>query len=291
MAIPKPAQLKSPHPAGANGKSDIAFHELGGTRIPGPTGLKAIPGKKVAWDWQGHGRLTLEATKLDDIAADGTLVGVVRKFITAIDFGAWDVQAYDISWANVLGAIGIQIPGGQVIHFMRDEGQSELEAYNLSVNWIMDMGAKASQNYRTYLSLQQKKDPRFRSIEDSGKSLTLTAWQLAGALHTVQDSFTPAHVSRDSSLAITKIRIWDDENKKTHKRLDKGWKGSPLAGASTRASEWLIKCVAVAAQGPHSELYFRHLASDLLLKPYLRANLPPTTGRGQELRARGARKP
>jgi hypothetical protein len=276
MSTPKPAQFRSARPAGADGKNDIIFNELGGTRIPGSTGLKAIPGMKVAWDWEGHGRVTSEAlARLPPQISSWLLTWVqIRR-------GVQNTDITDVGTAGHWTAVG------QRHHFMRHESQSEQQAYELGVKWIFDETMQAANLLKNY------RRPRTQNSQESDWGIFPAETiheHLGNALHALQDSFAPGHVERDKALTITAIHVYDKENKHptapnklSHADYDKLWKGddgklSWLGDAAAQASRVLILFFALSALGHSSEA---NLQREQLLNRYLRANLSPISTQGK----------
>jgi hypothetical protein len=130
---------------------------------------------------------------------------------------------------------------GQKNHFMRYQGQSELKAYEDACTWIYTNAFTAAQHLR---DIWQKNLGYYNPI--------YVTEPLGNAMHSLQDSFSAAHVKReerDHTWVILGINVYDTANKKAsgsypgHEALDKQWKGTPLGNEAITACRELIKIV------------------------------------------------
>jgi hypothetical protein len=109
----------------------------------------------------------------------------------------------------------------QVRHFMRSRPEvSSDQAYLASVKYIRDhmtlawralAKARIDLNNRSFFS-----DPAFGDSDDFLD-------ELSKALHTVEDSYAPGHVTRNAHELIEEVHIWDDANKNANPKT--GWPG------------------------------------------------------------------
>jgi len=137
------------------------------------------------------------------------LPGVVqREGIHAANFPYWH-------WGETLNP-----SSGQVRHFMRSSlAVSSLDAFNQSKAYINEHLTGAWTNYREAVYHEDKRydlGPTSWIIFDKGNG------ELARALHTIEDSYAPVHVTRASPLDfIEEVHVWDGENKNPAN----GWPG------------------------------------------------------------------
>jgi hypothetical protein len=176
----------------------------------------------------------------------------------------------DIDEGNILGKCGIEVPGGQVAHFMRDSGQDPAIAYDKSVKRIWD------ECYRAWTHFKKGFPPKppeqhhggllgvFEKVYEyspvglavsAGKevveevSIQAGVLHLARALHTYQDAFSPAHTLREGAGpgVIKTIYDWGPENK--GKRP--GWDGHfdlDLMDHSDLTKHWGEECRKASAE-------------------------------------------
>lgn len=203
----------------------------------------------------------------------------------------WDVQFRDIKDVYTRGHWKDE---GQKHHFMRYEGQTEVQAYDDGIAWIVQESVKAAEilKPRIACSLQMGKTIRERS-DWTVKEVTACMRTgeveavLGNALHALQDSFAPAHVRREEkSLTITRIFVYDSENKHPskkgepgHSELDKSWKKedggfSDLANAASAASLALFQCVRAAAFASSPGDECKELLRKRLIEVHLKEQLP-----------------
>jgi hypothetical protein len=263
-------------------------------RAPRTTGISGLPGVLVAWNSPGHE--VMATGSIRNVASDvpGWLFGPMLESASAEDSLQYLVKAEDFTAANALGACKIDVKGGQIVHFMRDPFQPELEAYALSVEHILTNGANASRALQPSIRFYYD-HPRLAQMTTSAHFAPVRRY-LAAALHTLQDSFSPGHVGRDDKLIIQSIFVWDEDNKKHHESDDAAWtsppnenlwlskptdlagiEGSPLGKASVAAGAQLIRCVYQAASGGigDAKQRFRNIAARDLIVPFLSHALPP----------------
>src|SRR5262245_30568742 len=84
--------------------------------VPSATGLRAIPGVKVAWKSMGHLQMTGDAVM--DVMP--TLPAKQKKFYQVLSDLARKNVLQDIDKGNVMSLFGVELQHGQVRHFMRD---------------------------------------------------------------------------------------------------------------------------------------------------------------------------
>jgi hypothetical protein len=248
--------------------------------------LDSVPGVKVAWKLDGHQKITMDAAASFRRSYSRSEPDYISLW--NID---WDVQFRDIKDVYTRGHWK---DSGQKHHFMRYEGQTEVQAYNDGVDWIVQEATKAAQilKPRIACSLQMSKTIResrnwtVREVTACMRTGEVES-PLGNALHALQDSFAPAHVRREEkSLTITRIFIYDDENKKPskkgelgHSELDKSWKRddgelSHLAKAASAASVILFQCVRAAAFATSPAEEIKALLRKRLIDVYLNEQLP-----------------
>jgi hypothetical protein len=200
----------------------------------------------LAWTWTGHGQLTSYAVTaaiaqffmlgksfLENrfVEIEKVWKGVVGKTIAKdclqdmLDTLPGDVQREDIHPANFPywhWGEKLNPSSGQVRHFMRSSiAVSSLDAFNQSKAYINGHLTGAWTKYREAVY-----------HEDKWYDLGQTSWgifaegngELARALHTIEDSYAPGHVTRASPLGfIEEVHVWDDENKNPNPAND--WPG------------------------------------------------------------------
>jgi len=206
-----------------------------------------------AWSWTGHGALTSAAVT----AAISQFVTLGKSFLEkrfVEIYKVWlafqlskpesagpprtsaqdcllemmailpsRVQREDIHPANI-PVIGepLNPKTGQVRHFMRSSASvSSLEAYNASKSYIIKHLTDAWSKYREAIKYQDK---WYEVITSSSSLFWDGNFELGRALHTIEDSYAPGHVTRvPGSGFIVRVNIWDDENRKPD--LSKHWLG------------------------------------------------------------------
>jgi hypothetical protein len=203
------------------------------------------PVSLFAWIWSGHHEMTTLAlsSALTSLALAGKIQRIGATF-THLRFGLrglWLVDCcQDISLGNAAGLCGVEVPGGQVAHFMRDSRETPSHAYDRCLGHIRDSCIDSWRAFRAAFPNKPVENGGHHNLlrELAGKlhlvepvhfikdAIAFLDGQkkLARALHTLQDAFSPAHVLRDSQgRAISDIYTWDDANK--HPRPEDGWPG------------------------------------------------------------------
>jgi|SRR5271166_2748954 len=191
----------------------------------------------LAWSWTGHGMLTTAAVSM----AISQFVTLGKSFLEkrfVEIYKVWQgapgktsaqdclqammailpevVQEEDIHPANFpYFGIGeaLNPKSGQVRHFMRSSADvSSLEAYNMSKAYITQHLTGAWSKYREAVNYRDK----WYDVLNSSSSIFWEGnYELGKALHTIEDSYAPGHVTRKSGSGfIVKVNIWDDDNKK-----------------------------------------------------------------------------
>jgi hypothetical protein len=119
------------------------------------------------------------------------------------------VQLEDIHPAN-LHIIGRFLEQAQTRHFMRSKRSTPaIVAYNRSRAYIRDHLNEAYSRMREAVNAT----PHWYSAGTPLTTFRQGMSQLAAALHTIQDSYSPAHVERLEGLwFITDIKVYDSEN-------------------------------------------------------------------------------
>lgn len=198
----------------------------------------------LAWSWTGHGALTTAAVSM----AISQFVTLGKSFLEkrfVEIYKVWQgppgkpsaqdcltemmailpevVQKEDIHPANI-PVIGEKLnpKSGQVRHFMRSsESVSSLEAYNASKAYIIEHLNGAWTKYREAVNYQDK----WYDVLTSSSSIFWEGnYELGKALHTIEDSYAPGHVTRKSGSGfIVQVNIWDDANKNPDPARD--WPG------------------------------------------------------------------
>lgn len=240
------------------------------------TGLDAIPGKKVVWNPSGHYHLTQMGVYFVKHGMDGAgfrkLPPELAEMLTWICGIEGDVVLQDITWANLAGKFGYNPKGGQILHFMKDEGQDDLEAYKLSKDLILKEGGDAAGGFRRCYLFMVEHPLSYKVL--GAPETDYISWHLSASLHTLQDSFSPAHTLRDESndYAIEEIHAWDENNKVTHDKNDTLWKETSLGQAAELASASLIKCAVLSAVASDAKKAFLDLAEEQVVKKYLKTS-------------------
>jgi len=190
----------------------------------------------LAWTWTGHGLLTSYAVgaaiaqffmlgksflenrfvEIEKVWKDGFGKTFAKDCLQdMLDKMPGDVQREDIHPANIpIWPLGENCnpTSGQVRHFMRSSlAVSSLDAFNQSKAYINEHLTGAWTKYREAVYHEDKwydLGPDSWMIFDKGNG------ELARALHTIEDSYAPGHVTRASPLGfIEEVHVWDDENK------------------------------------------------------------------------------
>lgn len=163
---------------------------------------------------------------------------------------------------------------------MKYSGQTDQDAYDVAVAWIFSEATLAAELLKSRLG------PR-RHYQESGdwglgEQQESVGPHLGNALHSLQDSFAPGHVKRDSDLVIRGINIYDKENKHPtepgklgHAEYDASWKDkeghlTPLGQAAADASVVLILFFLHTAYGHAAQAKAQR---EILLEKYLRLDL------------------
>jgi len=255
---------------------------------PGSTGRGRPRGVLLAWNSPGHQMMVSGSVR--EVASDipGWLFTPMLDFDHSGDPkpGGGDAfesleyltKAEDFTFANAAGKCHIDVPGGQIIHFMRDAYQAERTAYELSLEHILSNGAEAAQLLQENIRFHFDHPIRDQMFTTPA-SFARIRKRLAAALHTLQDSFSKGHVERDDKLVIQRIHVWDKENKAHHSDDDSSWTSppnaniwdpkptdaagierSPLGKAAVAAGAELLRCVYRSARAGmgNSRSRFRH---------------------------------
>lgn len=183
-----------------------------------------------------------------------------------------DVVLQDITWANLAGKFGYNPKGGQILHFMKDEGQDNFEAYKLSKGLILKEGADAAYGFRQTYLFMIAHPVVYKVLGAPDSDTAYICSHLSASLHTLQDSFSPAHTLRDeqNDYSIEEIFPWDDDNKMTHDKNDTLWKETSLGQTAELASASLIKCAVLSAVAREPRKAFLDLADQQVVKPFLK---------------------
>jgi hypothetical protein len=213
------------------------------------------------------------------------------------------VQAEDIHPANVIPALldlypadpvvsqwyNVSPVSGQVRHFMRSsESISSEGAFRQSKAYISGNLTDAWSKFRQALDRQDN-----QSSDDVGPGHSLWVMFMSGndplakALHTIEDSYAPGHVTRASGLGcIQEVHIWDEDNKNAN--ADTGWPGhhaldEPTAAQSAEFYDMarstagdLILCV-LANLDQDNDAFRQDLASKMDKYFYMAQLAPPDT--------------
>jgi hypothetical protein len=245
----------------------------------------------LAWSWTGHGALTSAAVTaaiaqfvtLGKSFLEKRFVEIYKLWSAALRIppiekpSAQDcltelmrplpqkVQTEDIHPANIIPWVTDHIPfcpsinpnptSGQVRHFMRSSASvSSLDAYKASKSYIIKHLHGAWSKYKEAVDHQDK----WYDITSASEIFWEGHYELARALHTIEDSYAPGHVTRarGGSSWIVRVNIWDDENKNPDPETGgKNWPGhealddpsnpysSDFFEKAKEASSTLIVCV------------------------------------------------
>jgi hypothetical protein len=220
-----------------------------------------------AWSWTAHHELTVAAlsSAMTALASRGVLQ---RLGVTAADFKSslsslWIMDnCQDITLGNAVptvanavahvpiiglplrraGICGVEVPGGQITHFMRDQGQDRAVAYDLAFRQIWNNACRswglfksafpppANHHHGGVLGFFEKVyEYSPVGLAVSGvKAVVHEAEKLDGeyhlgrALHALQDSFSPAHTRRATrndgaaEWTIIDIYAYDEHNRGPH---------------------------------------------------------------------------
>jgi hypothetical protein len=241
----------------------------------------------LAWSWTGHGALTSAAVT----AAIAQFVTLGKSFLEkrfVEIYKVWrgppgkplaqdclqemmailpevvqheDIHPTNLPWAGekldrAQAWVLADSPSGQVRHFMRSSaGVSSLEAYKASKSYIIQHLSGAWGKYREAVYHQDK---WYDALTSASTIFWEGNYELGKALHTIEDSYAPGHVTRarGGSCWIVRVNIWDDENKNPDPETGgKNWPGhhalddpnneysSDFFKKAKEASSTLIVCV------------------------------------------------
>jgi hypothetical protein len=251
---------------------------LAATPAPRLNTRNAFPGTVVAWNWEGHGRLTTAA--IDQLSSK-----LPAEVIRTLRWVSAKSQTQNRDLTDIPTG-GHWTPEGQKHHFMKYKDQEDKDAYDVAVEWIFTQATTAAQLLKNLLAPkrhhEEEHDWGFAEEDPTGP-------HLGNALHALQDSFSPGHVDRDSNLVIRRINIYDEENKhpKTpgklaHAQYDESWKVadgnlSPLGQAAADASVALILYFLHTAYGhtPSADAQKRQLFEKYLRADFSSGGAPP----------------
>jgi hypothetical protein len=236
-----------------------------------------------AWSWGGHHELTLAALGLAAKEIDRRLV-LGRLGVTVNEFKStlsslWAMDnCQDLTLGNLVptvlgfighlplvgeplrnaGICGVEVPGGQITHFMRDQtgtGADKHTAYRLSYEQIEHTAVRAWELFRKAFPPPEKPHHHHGLLGVLETAYDYTAGQvvkgvkaivheeeklaaeycLGRALHTLQDSYSPAHTLRvfKEPWTITDIFAYDlTTNREPHAGFpghpEKDWPGHAI---------------------------------------------------------------
>jgi hypothetical protein len=196
----------------------------------------------LGWSWTGHEIITKVAVEVFAATISGRLLtrlGVRRDDLREHLSGLWLQNCCeDLTIANAAGLCSVEIVGGQIAHFMRDLHEDQRLAYRSSVLRIRKACVRARRGFRE--AFPQAQDRTFgddlrlglgRFLSAIREGAGLSVWyrgvnDLSMALHTLQDSYSPAHTKReDGTFVIRGIYRWDDANKHPNPHAEPPWPG------------------------------------------------------------------
>jgi hypothetical protein len=217
-----------------------------------------------AWSWTAHHELTVAAlsgamgalqsrgvlNRLQQSAADlksslsslwimdncqditlGNAVPTVATFLTHVPLIGTPLRE--------VGICGVEVPGGQITHFMRDHGQDPHAAYKLAYEQIWNTACRAWSVFKSAYPPPEQPHHHggllgvlekvyeyspvglavkgVKAIVHEGEKLG-AEYYLGRALHTLQDSFSPAHTQRvfGDPWVILDIYEYSMENRNPH---------------------------------------------------------------------------
>jgi hypothetical protein len=161
------------------------------------------------------------------------------------------VVSEDVHTGNIVGYVAGAGAGeaserdNQVRHFMRSRPEvSSDQAYNASVKYIRDNLTSAWNSFNKAMG-ERDNHPFF--TDPVGVDTDSFLFYLAKALHTVEDSYAPGHVTRNAHELIEEVHIWDDANKKPDP--DNDWPGHtalddpahPKSASHFRAGKYAVQ--------------------------------------------------
>jgi hypothetical protein len=270
------------------------------------------------WWWTGHQQITKEAVSVavSLLAAGGALkhLQLEASRLKTYLAGLWLMNVcQDIDLGNAVGKAAdllkcsVELPGGQIAHFMRDHNQQPATAYQLSRSRIKHCSLEAWTFFKLAFPMApaegwKGKAQKIASVvahvvvpvlgPAEGAANLNAQKHLARALHCLQDSFSPAHTKRDkapvptaprafTSMPIRNVYNWDKANKEPNTTT--GWPGHDAYDKPTftesktyylqpaiHASAELIACVIGHAQGSRGacEMALDSLLNDMLPKHF-----------------------
>lgn len=181
----------------------------------------SVPGPQLAWNSTGHWDMTRDV--VSDVSSDRDFLpprtSIVRyKLEVLLQSLPANVVLTDITIEQYsdtpLGHVLLP-QTGQATHFMANQGQPQLKAYQAGIKKIFGPVNDAIESFTRTLYWVQDSD------------LMKTSQSLADGVHALQDSFSPVHVKREQrgeKWIIQKLYVWGEENKKDHEAGDETWR-------------------------------------------------------------------
>ena len=245
---------------------------------------KTVSGPQLAWESSAHLVITHRAVG-SSILRDMLPISDVRDRLLWVLSGL----PQDVVWTDITPEQfsdkkrwkGITSKAGQATHFMAYKGQSQRDAYEWGMEKIFGQVEEAVKKMR-------------ESSEKRGSGDELSS-PLAHAIHTLQDSFSPAHVQRARKYdrwVIVQLFVWNEQSGEEHEAGDVAWKQpgekasentklSDLGNACFEATMLLLRyyvyCVvnrSSDAERVKKDLVYQYLT---YTPPVFRPNLPPAS--------------
>jgi len=190
---------------------------------------RSVSGPQLAWESSAHLVITHRAVG-SSILRDMLPISDVRERLLSVLSGL----PQDVVWTDItLEQFSdrkhwkkITAKSGQATHFMAYRGQTQRDAYEWGMEKIFGQVEEAVKYMR----------------ESSEKRIDAKAGtSLAQAIHTLQDSFSPAHVLREKDgdrWVIAHLFVWSEQQGKDHEAGDTTWKlTGEQASEDTKLSE------------------------------------------------------
>jgi hypothetical protein len=191
---------------------------------------RSISGPQLAWESSAHLIITHNAAG-SAIVRDMLPVSNVReRLLWVLSSLPQEVVWTDITleqWSDKKFWHKVTAKSGQATHFMAFKGQSQHDAYTMGIEKIFGKVEEAVKNIKTGAIGFGTDDEMMRP--------------LANAIHTLQDSFSPAHTKRvkvGDRLVIQRLYVWGEQKSEDHEAGDARWKtGDAKSPEETPLSE------------------------------------------------------
>jgi len=191
-------------------------------------------------------RLQLVGDRLPEYVVNADIT--INQFSDSANTPISDLKSLVGDLASVL----FRIPqDGQAEHFQAFQYQKQIQAFRWGLGKIFTNTNNAIRKFRDWpLSSKFREYELFEEDNHNYKDTNYAreiANLLAHGIHTLQDSFSPAHVQREwdgDKLKIRKITVWREQTEAEHKAGDQDWHdqhdGHSWGDTAAKATELLL---------------------------------------------------